>query len=190
MTLPPNYIDVLGIDPGVKGGIVHLAGVVGQFPKVMMASRLPVMQDRAKEYVSGGSQSVIDVINAAKLVNTTWEFCLRKGRDPTCIIERAQAMPKQGVVSCFNYGTNFGMIVAIARIFFGDERVFTVRPGVWKKDFGLAGGDKESARSFATKMLGTDEPWKFKRDEGVAEAALIALWRLNRCAKRQRQKMI
>lgn len=190
--------DVVGIDPGLKGGLVYATGRIGQAPEAKMASRMPTTEDEARQFVSGGTRHLIDVWKVIHFMNNALHATKQQGREGSlsCIIERAQAMPKQGVSGMFNYGFNHGLCTAVAMLTCDAKGanlgggVYTVRPNVWKSDLGLEGGSKDASRRLATEIYGTDKPWKMKRDEGVAEAALIAFWRLNRLCSAQRKKLI
>jgi crossover junction endodeoxyribonuclease RuvC len=97
-----------------------------------------------------------------------------------CALEKAQAMPGQGVVSTFNYGMSYGMIVSclqLAGIAFQE-----IHPMKWKKEFQLVKKDKGCSVDTAMKMFpdAVHDLIKPKRGGGVvllhgrAEALLIA----------------
>jgi crossover junction endodeoxyribonuclease RuvC len=90
-------------------------------------------------------------------------------------IENVHAMPRQGVSSSFQFGRMFGGAELVLQS--TCLRVFHVTPQAWKKHFGL-GSDKNASIAMATLLFGTDQHWKLKKHEGVAEAALIALYGL------------
>jgi hypothetical protein len=94
-------------------------------------------------------------------------------RNPThAVVERVNAMPKQGVSSSFRFGMGYGIILgalATQRV-----KIFDVAPGVWKKHFRL-NSDKEKARALAIKRFPHIDLSR-KKDAGRAEALLIGLW--------------
>ena len=52
-----------------------------------------------------------------------------------------------------------------------------VSPVKWKKDLGLWGRDKDRSRQLAAETWPARAGWFARRgDDGIAEAALIALW--------------
>ena len=140
----------LGIDPGIKGGmcIVRIDGT----PIEVM--RMPK-----------GSAEIIDWIGyAARKFNLV------------IVVEKSQAMPKQGVTSAFRYGAHFGIFSTVAimlRIPYHE-----VHPTIWKKALGLSSNKLDSItacrRIFPTIELVPDKCRK--ESDGIAEALLIAQW--------------
>lgn len=90
------------------------------------------------------------------------------------VVERVHAMPKQGVSSTFAFGMAFGGIVmALEALGYPVE---LVSPTVWKKHYSL-GADKDQARLLAQRRWPTSSAlFARKKDDGRAEAALIASW--------------
>ncbi len=88
------------------------------------------------------------------------------------IVERAQAMPGQGIASTFRYGAGYGAILGVLGAL--DIPLVTVHPGVWKRGAGLH-RDKGASRRRAVELW-PDHADLFARvkDDGRAEAALIA----------------
>ena len=83
-------------------------------------------------------------------------------------------MPR-GAIASFSLGWSCGAVHAVVQTL--SYPLVKVRPAAWKKDMGLTGKDKDASRLLATelwpKMRGH---WKYKKDDGLAEAALIAEW--------------
>jgi crossover junction endodeoxyribonuclease RuvC len=92
----------------------------------------------------------------------------------TVVIEDVHAMPKQGVTSSFGFGRSLGVIEGV---FAANGRpIVYVSPSRWKKALGL-GADKSMVRRRACEL------WPYRaalftrvKDDGRAEAALIAHW--------------
>jgi crossover junction endodeoxyribonuclease RuvC len=146
---------ILGVDPGIRGGVALLEG-----PMLVWAIDIPVSGEKAKQRV-----------NVAALRYRL----MKEGRIDHAYIERAQAMPKQGSSSGFLYGRAVGALEAI--ILSCGIRLTIIEPTKWKKYFKLAGGDKESARQKALMIFPTAHEFiSLKKDHGKAEAALIALY--------------
>jgi crossover junction endodeoxyribonuclease RuvC len=143
---------LLGIDPGCSGALAlvedgRLRDVV-DFPTLKLRKTTPDLQSLA-----------------------LWLDGLKVSR---AIIEEVGAMPKQGVTSSFNFGFACGAVqAAVAANYIPIEMV---RPQVWKKHFHLT-ADKDSSRQRAMREW-PDKAGLFARvkDDGRAEAALIALW--------------
>jgi hypothetical protein len=89
------------------------------------------------------------------------------------LIERAQAMPKQGASSGFKYGRAVGAIEATVA---GCGIPLTIlEPRVWKQFHRLRGDNKELSRQRALQLFPSAHAlFAHKKDHGRAEAALIA----------------
>jgi Holliday junction resolvasome RuvABC endonuclease subunit len=122
---------ILGVDPGIHGGLAIVTIDDGAVPQLLDAIDIPVVGVKAKERV--------DV-----LAIRTW---LRDHRPNHALIERAQAMPRQGASSGFKYGRAVGAIEAA--IVICEIPMTIVEPTAWKKFHGLRGGDKEAGRQRA-----------------------------------------
>ena len=126
---------VLGVDPGVHGGLALVEINDGATPALLEAVDLPTVGVKAKER--------IDV-----LALRIWVMA----RQPQhAFIERAQAMPRQGSSSGFKYGRATGAIEAV--IACCEIAITIVEPAVWKKAYHLRGGDKEGARQRALELF-------------------------------------
>ena len=149
---------ILGIDPGIRGGLAIVAMDANAVPCLTAAIDIPVTGVGAKERV--------DVLAICK-----W---IAQHAPQHAFIERAQAMPKQGASSGFKYGRAVGSIEAV--ITCCEIPLTIVEPSMWKKFHQLRGGDKEGGRQRALQLFPTaHELFARKKDHGRAEAALIAL---------------
>jgi crossover junction endodeoxyribonuclease RuvC len=149
---------ILGIDPGIRGGLAFVIIGDGAAPRLIDALDIPVIGTGAKERV--------DVIALRKWIVFH--------RPEHAFIERAQAMPKQGASSGFKYGRAVGALEAV--ITCCEIPLMIVEPSRWKKFHGLRGGDKEGARQLALLQFpAAHDLLRRKKDHGRAEAALIAL---------------
>jgi hypothetical protein len=138
---------VLGVDPGVRGGLAVIELNDGAAPLLVDAADIPTVGTGAKERV--------DV-----LALRTW---IQMHRPDRAGIERGQAMPRQGASSGFKYGRGCGALEL-------------VEPSVWKRARHLRGGDKESARQLALQIFPAAHAlFARRKDHHRAEAALIAL---------------
>lgn len=147
---------VLGIDPGLTGGLAVVDAGNGQI-RVLEAIDVPTEGEDAKREVS---PSVLTFI--------------QKHRPGIAYIERAQAMPDQGASSGFNYGKGYGALRMAVRGCL--VPLTTIEATAWKRAHGLpAGSDKEHSRQLALHLF-PEAIGYFERvkDHGRAEAALIA----------------
>ena len=95
---------ILGVDPGITGGIAFL------FANRVVAEDIPT---------AGGE---VDVDTLVRRV--------REMQPALAIIERANAMPKQGVASTFKYGVAYGALRTVVALCNIPYRLVT--PGKWK----------------------------------------------------------
>jgi crossover junction endodeoxyribonuclease RuvC len=149
---------ILGCDPGVHGGIAIVEINDGTAPRLVDAIDIPVTGVGAKERA--------DVLAIRTLI---------KQHNPDhAVIERAQAMPKQGASSGFKYGRSVGSLEAM--IACCEIPMTIIEPTAWKKFHQLRGGDKEAGRQRALQLFPAAHALLArKKDHGRADAALIAL---------------
>ena len=136
---------IVGVDPGITGGIAFL------FANRVVVEDIPT---------AGGE---VDVDTLVRRV--------REMQPALAIIERANAMPKQGVASTFKYGVAYGALRTVVALCNIPYRLVT--PGKWKNHFGLD-SDKEKSRALAIQFWPGCGFFSRKKDHGRAEAALIA----------------
>ena len=98
---------ILGIDPGKSGG---LAAIFSDYSLISMKADIE------------GPKDVQDFI-----------IELRASEQPIyAFVEKAQAMPGQGVVSMFNYGVGFGEILGVLSSY--NVPTTLVHPATWTKN--------------------------------------------------------
>lgn len=90
------------------------------------------------------------------------------------VLERVSAMPRDGVAGAFSFGQGYGAL-RMALVGHGyEDRLVT--PVTWKKHFRLS-RDKGVSRSYAcSRFPGYAQYFSRVKDDGRAEAALIALY--------------
>src|SRR5262249_34650622 len=126
---------ILGVDPGIRGGLAIVMVHDGAAPDVVDIIDIPVVGVGAKERV--------DI-----LAIRTW---ILEHRPQHAFIERAQAMPKQGASSGFKYGRATGALEAVLACC--EIPMTIVEPAAWKKFHQLRGGDKEGGRQRALQLF-------------------------------------
>jgi crossover junction endodeoxyribonuclease RuvC len=121
--------------------------------------------------VGSGAQERVDVAAIRNFVE--------EHKPTLAVIERAGAMPGQGVASTFKYGRAAGAIeatIALCAIPFE-----IVEASAWKRFWHLPGKDKEAARQKALQLFpAAHAALVRKRDHGRGEAALVALYYIQR----------
>jgi crossover junction endodeoxyribonuclease RuvC len=149
---------IIGIDPGIRGAlaVVH---AIDDIALLCDAIDIPT--------VGIGAGERVDVAAVRDWV---------QHHKPTmALIERAQAMPRQGASSGFKYGRAVGALEAA--IVTCEVPIEIVEPATWKRFFRLPGKDKELSRQRAIQLFPAAHAMLArKRDHGRAEAALIAFY--------------
>jgi crossover junction endodeoxyribonuclease RuvC len=145
---------ILGIDPGITGGLAFLHG------DEISAHDIPVV---------AGEINLDEVLRL-----------LRNAKPDMAVIESASSRPGQGVSSVFKFGAAYGALQACVIACW--IPLHRVTPSVWKRHFKLD-ADKEQARALAIRLWPGYGCFNRKKDHGRAESALIArygaevLWR-------------
>ena len=154
-------MNVLGIDPGKSGGLAVVQSKTNQIPKIIKAIKMPTLIVNTKK-----------IIDISKLKSQLDNIPIS-----VAIIEKAHAMPRQGVTSSFQFGRSYGAVEGLWQIV--TSRIDYVSPSVWKKAFGLS-SSKQASLDLAKLKFGNDKIWDIKSNDGIAEAALISLFWIER----------
>lgn len=147
---------IIGIDPGVKGGVAVLSE-----RRLIGCMRMPMVTHGKRDLVA------TDALDAFLRQH------VGRGMITAVVIEAPNSMPRQGLQSTFNFGRHCGSVEGWA-IGKGCP-VQLVTPSVWKKAFALS-TDKRASLDRARLEFGPNERWNVLANDGIAEAALIALW--------------
>lgn len=149
---------IIGIDPGLSGGIAVLDN-----NKVLELFDMPVMADGKK------NKKQLNSALLAKLIKESTS----NTSESAVIVEQVNAMPGQGVTSMFNFGQTFGAIKGICATL--ELPIFFVRPSKWKKHFELINSSKDASRTKAIEMYPhLAEKLSKKKDVNKSDAILIA----------------
>jgi len=148
---------IIGIDPGLSGGIAILDDL-----KVFDFFDMPIMSEGKKNK---------NQLNSAQLVNIIKKHIV--SANTFVIVEQVSAMPGQGVTSMFNFGQTFGSIKGICAAL--NLPIFYVRPAKWKKHFELINSSKDASRTKVIEMYPSiSDRLTRKKDVNKADAILIA----------------
>jgi crossover junction endodeoxyribonuclease RuvC len=93
------------------------------------------------------------------------------------VVEKVFAMPGQGVSGMFSLGRSLGVVEGVLASY--DIPTLLVVPKTWQKHWGLKGKkvDADAARNLAMQRFPQYAAmFARKRDNGRADAALIAMW--------------
>lgn len=146
----------LGIDPGLSGALAAL------IDGTVFVYDVPVGEVRGKRNLA-----IPDVL----AILADWGESY--GSLP-CAIEQVWAMPRQGVSSMFRFGEVYGglQVAAVAT----GHQLHRVTPAEWKRTLHIPKG-KDAARLMAQERWPSQaQLFARKKDDGRAEAALLALW--------------
>ena len=145
---------ILGIDPGLDGGIAIING-----------SEIELLETVPTEPKGGFIKRQVD---AQKLSNI-----LRVYPISVCYLERVASRPGQGVGSVFSFGDTYGCIRGVLGAL--NIPTYTVAPQTWKKEL------KISSKEDSLKAIKELYPLlkMRKKDHNIAEALLLALYGKN-----------
>lgn len=150
---------MLGIDPGLSGAFALFTPTTGAL----------VVFDMPTFTLSRGGKAKRDpdATELARLVDAA-------GPIAHAFVEQVGAMPGQGVSSVFAFGKVFGLALGILAANF--IPLTMVAPVKWKRALGVP-AEKDGARARASQLLPAHAGlWSRRKDDGRAEAALIAYY--------------
>lgn len=150
---------VIGIDPGNKGAVA----IVNASGELVEVWDMPTLEMKV-------GKSTKTRISPELLAQELWNWQNVR----VAYMESVASSPQMGVSSAFAFGEGFGIVkgvLAALRI-----PLVLVPPAKWKRDMGL-NSSKDGSRAKAIAKWPT-QAGEFKRvkDDGRAEAALIAAW--------------
>lgn len=149
---------VVGIDPGLSGAVAVWD----------LSQKLLAVHDMPTVSIKSG-KSTKNQLSEAMLASI-----IRQVKPEHAYLEFVSAMPGQGVSSMFNFGMGYGAIKGILAAL--EVPFTTVTPVKWQRDLAVAKG-KEGNRLRAAQLF-PEFAHLFTRvkDDGRADAALIAHW--------------
>jgi crossover junction endodeoxyribonuclease RuvC len=151
---------VAGIDPGLSGAVC-----VFDVDKGM----LTILDMPTVEVKSGKTMK-------RKLSEPMLAELLRPHAIDHCVLEQVGAMPGQGVSSMFSFGQSYG---AIRGVLAGLRVPITmVTPAKWCRDLKLPAGKDANRQRAAQLFPAYAASFSRVKDDGRADAALLAYWLL------------
>lgn len=159
---------IIGIDPGNTGGIARL----DTDSETLTIAPMPVIKTGTASKPELDEDMVIDMLSGASHI----------------FLEHAQAMPKNGAVSMFNYGTGFGQLKMASRVVRCPRTL--IRPANWMKALevkGKKGDGGDAIFGRAIELMPLCRPLfvsqykrggavKETRKDGLIDAAMIAYY--------------
>lgn len=147
---------ILGIDPGLSGALAFLDTETNIVAVEDMPTVTVIRNKKEKREVS-------PQLIAAAII---------KRHVDAAYLERVNAMTGQGVSSVFSFGRSAGVIEGILAAF--DIPTTLVLPLTWQRAMDVRGG-KDASRERAMQLFpASAELFQRKKDDGRADAALIA----------------
>lgn len=146
---------ILGIDPGMGGALAFYDG------SEMIVHDMPTY-----EITKGKSKRrKLDVYNLIQILKNDFDHAL---------IEQVWAQPGNGAAAAFTFGWGCGAIDALVQ---NSQVPYSyITPAHWKKETHTP-KDKDGARMRASQLMPKfAHNWDRKKDDGRAEAALIAYY--------------
>jgi len=144
---------IWGIDPGVSGALCLFDGTEG----VVECFDMPIVE-----------------INKKKQVNAHLVCQILRSQDAPVWIERVSARPGQGVTSMFNFGKSYGTLLGVTAAL--EYPLSYVTPQQWQKTLKVQGGKDGNRARAAELMPAYAHFFARKKDDGRADAALIAFY--------------
>lgn len=152
---------ILGIDPGVSGAVALIENGKLVFVDDMPTVEVAVGKSKRKRIVAQMVDSLLLKLNPDLIV-----------------LEQVSTRPGEGAVGAFSFGRGLGILEGVIA-----SRKFScqwVMPAVWKRNLDVP-ADKDAARLKAIALFPhMAKEFARKKDDGRAEACLIALYGLRK----------
>lgn len=160
----------LAVDPGLKGAFAQYDDESGG----LSVADMPTMPQKFNHTM----RRVIDRTGVLRLMqNLNPDFL---------IIEQVGGLPGQSAAGAFSFGHGAGLILGMA-LYKGLESLL-VHPSVWKRTMGVT-KDKNQARARASELFPEHAHlWERKKDDGRAEAAILAMYASDRAKDIRKRK--
>jgi crossover junction endodeoxyribonuclease RuvC len=148
---------ILGIDIGAQGAVA----VLSESGELVSVHEMPVLADGPSGRRTVNAPLLASIIFAS---HATRAF-----------VEHVSARPGEGAVGAFAFGRSRGVVEGVLAA--AGVRCQFLTPAFWKRTIGLPPGrDKDASRAAAIKRWpARAELFARKKDDGVAEACLIAV---------------
>jgi crossover junction endodeoxyribonuclease RuvC len=145
---------IVGIDPGVSGAAALLIG-----GKLEAVAAMPTVTAGKK------GRRIVDAGALSKII--------RDMAPEHAIVEQVGVRPGEGVVGAFSFGRSAGILEGVLGALAVPRTMVT--PAQWKVELRVP-ADKNEARARASRLMNRGDLWPMKKDDGKAEAALLAYW--------------
>jgi len=161
---------VIAIDPGIHGAIAFLDLSNRKYEDDWDSCFAGVFDMPIEPKRSGRNQ--VDALALLTLLENNFSDLRQSAQGAALtVIEQVSAMPGQGVSSMFSLGDSYG-VARTAALTLG--RIAYISPSHWKKQAGVTKNKVYSLTLARRAFPSADEVLKRKKDEGRAEALLLA----------------
>ena len=149
---------IIGVDPGLKGAICVHRG-----PDSIEVFDMPTIE----RIVNGKARNMVDPYQFRDII-------INAGPCNMVVLEKLSTRPGESPIAALSYGIGFGQMIGVLVAL---ERPYTtVTPQEWTKVLRV-GADKDLHRLVAMQNFPhAADLFKRKKDDGRADAALIAYW--------------
>lgn len=153
----------LGIDPGLSGAFAFYE------PEQNALIRFDMPTHTVEK--NGKARREPDALGLYTSIDLTLDVL---PRGTIVVIERVGPMPTDGARQAFNFGRTYGTILGVLAGF--KLRTEFVTPQTWKKKLNVP-AEKDGSRARASQLLPAHAGhWQRVKDDGRAEAAMIAFY--------------
>lgn len=155
---------VLGLDPGLRGGVSILS--IARPRELIVLQDLPLTSD-CRDIDAPAFAALLDIYNSAI------RFCvIEKVSAMTYTNKKTGEKRGQGAAASFAFGKGFGLVLGCLHS--AQIPVFEVAPSVWKILLGLS-SNKSASISLAHNLYPASRSQiKLKKHDGRAESLLLA----------------
>jgi len=147
---------VLGIDPGLTGAFA----IFSEWSNSVKVLDMPLKKN--------GKKKIVDGVAIAKALRPY------VGQLKYAVIEDVHSMPADGAVSAFSFGFGTGVVTGVLQAL--GIKIIKVKPAVWKAGMGLSRVKNDSLVMARELFPDHKDFFKFKKHDGRAEAALMAVF--------------
>lgn len=153
---------IVACDPGISGALALWDWTTGRLDVTRMPTQTRQIAGRKLRTVIDEGE-VLSSFQAFAAMGATHLF-----------IEAVGGLPGQSAPAAFSFGQGYGT-VRVAALAAG-MAIEAIPPAVWKQALKVP-RDKHAARQRASEMIPTHRHlWPLAKDDGIAEAALLALY--------------
>lgn len=155
---------IIGVDPGLTGALALYEPDTGR----LHVEDVPIfVLKRGKS-----NKKHVDLMSASRIVDNF--VGLQPGVSPIAFIEKVGARPGEAPAYAFDFGRTTGILLGLCAAHF--LRIEQVTPQRWKRALAVPAA-KDGARARASQYFPRySHLWARAKDDGRAEAALIAFY--------------